>query len=110
MVKAAGIGSRVQGMRRYYALLLCDPGKVRLVKVMNEETILAESDFPWQFRGTYMLKLQVTGARIRALIDGNQLFDIHDEDNPFMGGGIALICEEGRMASDVVRVSPPETN
>lgn len=106
MVKAAGIGVRVQGMGRYYALLLCEAGKVRLVKAMDDETILAESDFSWQFRNTYALTLQVVGTRIQAWIDGKPLFDVHDSGDPLTGGGVALICEEGRMATDAVTVKP----
>ena len=107
MVKAAGIAARVQGLRRYYALLLCEAGKVRLVKVADEETVLAEADFSWQFRGTYALTLQVVGRRIQAWIDDKHLFDVHDSGDPRTGGGIALICEQGRMATDAVTVRPP---
>jgi ADP-ribosylglycohydrolase len=106
MVEASGIGARVQGMRRYYALLLQQPGKARLVKVVDDETILAESDFSWQFGNTYTLTLQVVGARIQGWIDGKYLFDVHDSGDPLTGGGVALICEEGRMAADVVTVKP----
>ena len=106
VVKAAGIGARVQGMRRYYALLLCEAGKARLVKAVDDETILAESDFPWQFGNTYLLTMQVIGTRIQAWIDGKPLFDVHDSADLLTGGGVALICEEGRMATDAVTVRP----
>ena len=106
MVKSAGIAARVQGLRRYYALLLCESGKTRLVKVKDGETVLSEADFSWQFRGTYTLSLQVIGTRILASIDGNRLFDMHDYDDPLTGGGVALVCEEGRMGSNEVTVKP----
>jgi ADP-ribosylglycohydrolase len=110
MVEAAGIAARVQGLRRYYALLLYEASKVRLVKVLNEETILAEADFSWQFRGTYSLTLKVVGTRIQAIIDGKPVFDIHDSHNPLTGGAVALICEQGRMATDAVTVKPLMTD
>ena len=48
MAKAAGIAARVQGLRRYYALLLCDDGKARLIKALDGDTVLAEAEFPWR--------------------------------------------------------------
>ncbi|HKO25408.1 MAG TPA: ADP-ribosylglycohydrolase family protein, partial [Chloroflexota bacterium] len=58
MVKAAGLGARVQGMRRYYALLLCNDGTARLVKALDGETVLAETSFSWTLGGTYELSVQ----------------------------------------------------
>ena len=58
------------------------------------------------------------GARARALggrprvhgeragIDGEEIFDLRDEDRPLLGGAVALVCEEGRAQSEVVRVRP----
>jgi len=42
LATAVGIGARVQGMRRYYALLLCNDGVARLVKALDGETVLAQ--------------------------------------------------------------------
>jgi len=42
MSAEAGIAARVQGLQRYYALLLCQDQTVRLVKVLDERTVLAE--------------------------------------------------------------------
>ena len=106
MVKAAGIAARVQGMRRYYALLLCSDFKARLVKALDGNTVLAEADFAWEFGGTYDLSLEVVGTRLRAWIDGQQLFEVADTDRPLTGGGVALICEEGRTATETVTVRP----
>jgi len=106
MVKAAGIAARVQGLRRYYTLLLFATDKACLVTVMDGETILAEADFLWQLRGTYSLTLQVVGRRIQAWIDDKHLFDVHDNSDPLTGGAVALICEQGRMATDAVTVKP----
>jgi ADP-ribosylglycohydrolase len=106
MVKAAGIAARVQGMHRYYALLLGSDGKARLVKALDGITVLAEQDFAWRFGGSYELSLQVVGGHLEAAIDGRQLFAVDDVDHPLAGGGIALICEDGRMATDAVEVQP----
>lgn len=106
MAAAAGIGARVQGMRRYYALLLCAGGTARLVKALDGETVLAEADFSWAFGGTYMLRLQVSGTQLHGWVDDQMLFDVEDRDRPLDGGAVALICSEGRMATDAVCVRP----
>jgi hypothetical protein len=106
MAESAGIGARVQGMRRYYALLLCRGGKARLVKALDGEAVLAEADFSWQFDHTHDLRLKVRGNRLRASIDGEGVFDVEDKDRPLTGGAVALVCEEGRAESELVRVRP----
>ena len=105
LVKAAGLAVRVQGMQRYYALLLCADGKARLIKALDGEQILAETDFAWHFGATHNFRLSVKGDRLQAGIDGNDLFAVQDKDY-FTGGGIALVCEDGRIATDAVEVRP----
>ncbi len=106
MATSAGIGARVQGMRRYYALLLAEGGKVQIVKALDGDAVLAEADFPWQFDVTYEMRLEVEGNRLRASLDGERIFDVEDADRPLANGAVALICKEGRMESEVVRVRP----
>src|SRR5262245_57617759 len=106
MAANAGIAARVQGLRRYYALLLCDDGAVRLVKALDGQTILAQQPFAWEFGRPYALSLQVAGNRIQAGIDGRIVFEIADDDRPLNGGGVALVCGEGRVATDAVNVRP----
>ena len=50
------------------------------------------------------LSLTVTGSRIQASLDGKALFDVTDQD--LASGGIALVCEEGRVAAEAVSVKP----
>jgi hypothetical protein len=107
LVTSAGLGACVQGMRRYYALLLGRDDKARLVKALDGQTILAEAHFPWHLGGTYELSLQVVGHHLQASIDGQLLFNVEDLDRPFTNGAVALICEEGRLASEAVTVRPP---
>jgi hypothetical protein len=113
MVTAAGIGARVQGLRRYYALLLCNGDKARLVKALDGDAVLAETDFSWRFDETHELSLEVVGdrqggVRLRAWIDGYLTFEVQDTDRPLDGGGVALICAEGRTATQAVTVRPAE--
>ncbi len=104
MVQAFGLAARVQGQERYYALLLSDPQTIRLVKRLDGETILAEQAFPWQFGQPYHLRLAVQGAQIQAWVDGSLLFTVEDALRPLLGGGIALVCEAGRIGTDQVLV------
>jgi ADP-ribosylglycohydrolase len=111
MVKSAGIAARVQGMRRYYALLLCNDGAdghttARLIKALDGDMVLAETDFVWEFGETHDLSLEVMGTHLRAWIDGQRLFELDDTDWPLTSGAVALVCEEGRTATDAVTVRP----
>jgi ADP-ribosylglycohydrolase len=108
LVTAAGIAARVQGMRRYYALLLAPNGKAQLVKALDGETVLAEAEFAWSFGAGYALRLQVVDTRIQGWIDDRLLFDVRDDSRPLQGGGVALVCTEGRMATDAVTVRPAQ--
>jgi len=106
LFKAGGLAARVQGMWRYYALLLRDPSCVQLVKALDGERVLAEASLDWQFGRTYTLSLRVQGSRITAAVDGQTVLDYQDADSPLTGGAIALVCEEGRYGCDSVRVQP----
>jgi hypothetical protein len=108
MVDATGVGARVQGQRRYYALLLARTNKVRLVKALDGETTLGEQDFGWDFGSTYQLSLEVVGTRLRGWVNDQLLFDLEDTTRPLDGGGIALLCTEGRTATQAVTVQPAD--
>lgn len=101
---SAGIGARVQGMRRYYALLLRPGSKACLVKALDGETVLSETDFNWEFDETHKLRLDVKNNRIRGWIDNTLYFDIVDEDRPLENGAVAIIIEEGTLTSGDVTV------
>lgn len=104
MVKSAGIAVRVQGMRRYYALLLGEDQKLLLVKVSNERQVLAEVAYKWELGYTYAMTLQANGNNLKGCIDGEMLIEADDSNQVYEGGAIALVCEEGRTATQVVTV------
>jgi len=106
LVKHGGIAARVQGMRRFYALLLGADGKVRLLKALDGDRVLAEAALAWEFGGDYDLRLSVQGQSIIGYVDGREVLRATDNDRPLTGGGIALVVEEGRMSTDEVRVGP----
>jgi ADP-ribosylglycohydrolase len=106
LAKQVGIAARVGGMRRWYALLLCDDGMARLVKDREALTILAEQSFAAELDRPYRLSLVVQGNRIRVEIDGEQIADVVDDDEPLLSGGVGLIVTEGTLSSGAVRVEP----
>jgi len=106
LARTAGIGARVQGLKRYYALLLCNDNKARLVKVLNGSRVLAEVDYAVETFHSYDLSLQVVGNRLQGWIDGQLLLDVEDNHTPLEGGAIALLCEEGTLSIGAVQVKP----
>jgi hypothetical protein len=110
VAKSFGLAARVQGLRRYYALLICHDQMVRLIKVLNEVMVLQELPFKWDFGSPYSLLLQAKGRSLRASVDGVYLFEALDENAPLVGGGIALLCEEGLITSPEVAVEPAYTS
>jgi ADP-ribosylglycohydrolase len=106
LAKAFGLAARVQGLERFYALVLSDQDAIQLIKRLDGETVLAEGAFTWEFGHPYELQLTLVGDRISASVDGVPLFEIRDENRPLHGGGIALLCEEGRIGTDAVTVRP----
>ena len=104
LVKAFGLAARVRGLERYYALLLCNQNTIKLIKRLDGEIILAEEAFVWDFGRPHHLQITVKGDQILASIDGALLFTVEDLDRSLSGGGIALVCEEGRIGTDEVSV------
>lgn len=110
VAKSFGLAARVQGLRRYYALIVCYDQMVRLVKVLNEVTVLQELPFEWTFGSLYSLFLQAEGMSLRASLNGVFLFEVLDENAPLVGGGIALICEEGLVTCPEVAIKPAQAS
>ncbi len=104
LAASAGIAARVQGMRRFYALVLQREGKARLVKSLDGDAVLYEMAFPWEQGSTHRFELEVRGSRLSASIDGRKLGPIDDKGRLLDGGGIAFLCEEGWITSEAMRV------
>jgi hypothetical protein len=106
MVRQFGLALCVQGLQRYYALLLCDDMRLRLVKLLDGERVLAEEGYDWRCEDSYRLTLQAQGRQLRAWVDGQLVFEAEDEDDRLYGGGVGLVCEEGCISTREIRVSP----
>ena len=110
LAEHAGVGVRVQGLRRYYALLLVRPDLVRLVRMRDGAvTVLAERSLAWSFETPYEVLVQVSGAEIEASVGGVAL-DARDESAfALADGGVAMIIQGGACSCDALRVAPPRS-
>ncbi|HEV7300232.1 MAG TPA: ADP-ribosylglycohydrolase family protein [Tepidisphaeraceae bacterium] len=109
LATAVGLAARVQGMRRYYALLLttnADRRVVQLVKMRDVQTVLSEAPADWALgeRG-YAMSLTVQGTKITGTLDGQQVLTATDAVEPLKGGGIAIVIEEGRAHAGPIEVT-----
>ncbi len=106
LARRTGLAVRVQGLQRYYAALLCDDQTLRLVKVLDGETVLAEAPYPWMHDQPYAMRVRVQGDRLQAWVDDVLVLEADDADPSLEGGAIALVCDVGRIDIDGVAVHP----
>jgi very-short-patch-repair endonuclease len=106
MGKSSGIAVCVQGLKRYYALLLCDDRKLRLIKELDGCRTLAEMDFEYELDQNCQMKLKTQGSKITAFINDKVVFDYNDNEKPLLSGSVAMVCEEGRVEFGNLAVIP----
>lgn len=106
LMETGGIAARVQGLRRYFALILAQDGKARLIKALDGVTVLAEISYDWQPETEYALRLDVRGTHLTGWINGQQILQAEDHGMPLSGGGIGLLLSEGCLVATRVSVSP----
>jgi len=85
-------------------LLLANQNTIKLIKRLNGEIVLAEQACAWEFGQPYDLQITVKGNQIFGSVNETLLFKVEDLDHSLSGGGIALVCEEGRIGTDHVYV------
>lgn len=100
----AGVAARVQGLTRFYALLVTQDQKVQLVRSVHEQTVLAEASFAWSFGDTLNMTLTVRDDVLTGEINGKVLLEARD--GGLDAGAVGLVVEEGRSATHRVQVSP----
>jgi hypothetical protein len=106
LAKSFGLAARVQGQERYYALLLSDRNRIKLIRRLDGEIVLAEHPYSWEFGTSYELRLDVERDQIQAWVDGILFFSVDDPGHLISSGGIALVCDEGRLGTEAVLVMP----
>jgi hypothetical protein len=102
------LAARVQGLRRYYALLLEGGDMVRLVKVRDDAcTILDEAPYRWSLEKRVALALEHRGREIVAAVGSATVLRVTDDSDTFFeNGGIGLVITEGALSTDQVDVEP----
>ncbi|KAL4752382.1 hypothetical protein BDW72DRAFT_211975 [Aspergillus terricola var. indicus] len=99
-----GVAVRVQGLNRYYALLLIEGRRVALVKAKDEQRMtLASVAFNWSWDGEYDFVLEADGTSIRGRVQG---VEITASDDQYSEGGIGLVVTEGAICVDSIEISP----
>jgi ADP-ribosylglycohydrolase len=110
MVASCGIAARVQGLRRYVALTLGRDAQgrkvLRLRARVGERDTGVEAPCEWELGCAYRLRLEVQGASARGQVDDGPALELRDVPAALAGGGVALLCEEGRAAFEEVTVRP----
>ena len=103
---SAGLAARVQGLRRYYALLLEADDHVRLVKIRDDaRTVLAEAPCRWTLEKAVALELEVRRAMIAGAVDGSIVLRATDNSaTPFENGGVGLVITEGALSTDQIDI------
>jgi ADP-ribosylglycohydrolase len=103
----AGLGLRVQGLRRYYGVLLLRPNTLAIVRVYDgARTILAETPFDWTFDIAYPFEAEVAGRRITCKIGAIALEAEDDGPQALRDGGVALVLAKGALSTDEIRITP----
>ena len=109
LAEYAGIGVRVQGLRRFYAALLVRPDVLRLVRVRDGETTVSSgSSFRLDLRET--LCVSHRGRRVRRSRFRSTAFGCARATkarSAIGDGGVALIIEGGAASSNEILVAPP---
>jgi ADP-ribosylglycohydrolase len=101
-----GLAVRVQGLRRYYAMLLSRDGHVRLVKARDgKRVVLAEKPFAWTLEKPHLMTITVRGSKIECSLDGESVFAVTDDKEAYENGGIGLVINEGALSTTEIRVS-----
>lgn len=103
LVSRAGVAARVQGLTRFYALVVTREQKVQMLKCVHGESVIAEADFAWSFGDTLEMTLSVVEDQLVGQVNGKTLLTARDSS--LDAGAAGLIVEDGRSATHKVRVS-----
>ena len=103
-----GLAVRVQGLKRYYALLLQRNGRVDLVRMYDEAVVLASEKLAWAGDRPVAIRLQVIGHELTGWVDGKRVVTAVDPEKKLGDGGMALVVEEGCIFTNGVRVMPSD--
>ncbi|GAB5430059.1 MAG: ADP-ribosylglycohydrolase family protein [Devosia indica] len=101
-----GVALRVQGLRRYYGVRATRNNKLEIVRVRDDEvTVLADTDFAFDFETKLSFDAKVVGNTISATVNGTPISASDSSANGFANGGIGLLINEGALSTDAVTIA-----
>jgi len=104
LAKRGGIVARYKGLARHLSLQLVAGNKVQLISTYYEqETVLDEKEFRWEFDKSYKLELRVEKEKVTGLIEGKAL--LRGRDTRLGSGGGGLVWTDGMAGCSNLRVS-----
>ncbi|MCW8129320.1 MAG: ADP-ribosylglycohydrolase family protein [Planctomycetota bacterium] len=106
LAETAGLAVCVQGLKRYYALVVTRGNKLQLVKEQYGRRVLGQKNFKWTFDQEIDLRLETRGGTLTAYVNGRKALSAKDTRAPFVTGAVGLLCEVGRLDAGAVTVKP----
>lgn len=101
-----GVALRVQGLRRYYGVRATRNNKLEIVRVRDDEvTVLADTDFAFDFETNLSFDAKVVGNTISATVNGTPISASDPSANGFANGGVGLFIHEGALSTDAVTIA-----
>lgn len=110
MADEIGLAGYVQGLERYYAMVMQKSGVLRLVKRgpgehgRTQEHLLAEREEAWTLDRPYRFQLRFQAGTVHASLDDVPVFSVTDPNQPLREGAIGLLVTSGRADVDLVRM------
>lgn len=102
----AGIAARVQGLNRYYALVLTSGNSVAIIRAHDEErTVIASVKMSWSWDEEFDMTLEVRGNMIKGKV--NEVV-VTAQDDTYDKGAIGLVVTEGTICIHTIHVTPLE--
>ncbi len=112
MSSEAGIAVHVNGLRRYYAVLLCADDTAKLIRMVDGvETVLAQQAFqrvyeqPVKVRISTSIQEETWYPRLNVWLDDVEIFNAADTEKRLFGGAIALVVSEGRLSTGDIHIT-----
>jgi hypothetical protein len=107
---AVGLAVRVQGRRRYYLLRLTQHGEAQLIRRNGaDDSVIARIPVTWRPGEDLRLRVDAHGSAITAYIGDHPFAWLTDPVHELSHGGVALMCEAGRVDCASVRITPIAT-
>lgn len=98
--KRGGLVARSMGHRRYYAAVVSDGERLRIIRHYDgEETVLAEGRISYAQFEKYQMTLTVRGDTLEASF-GETILQARDEEALLKCGGAGFLIDEGAMFID----------